>query len=58
MTKETTMVPQHTARDCDETCHACAQCYLQHGLTGECDKLCEHAADNYDYAEVEPDAAE
>lgn len=45
------MVPKHTARDCDETCHACPQCYLLHGKDNECNRLCEHA-------EVEPDDAD
>jgi hypothetical protein len=37
------VTPKHTARDCDETCHCCPQCYLESGKDNECDRLCEHA---------------
>ena len=34
---------RHTENDCDETCHSCAQCYVQHRGREVCSKTCEHA---------------
>lgn len=36
----------HTEQDCDETCHYCARCHQASGIE-VCNKLCQHAKENY-----------